>query len=156
VPFILRRAIIRPTADVRPRVRGGAFLMAPVSVPTPVGITLVPSNMPALSETALAGTVVGVASVATSDGSQFAGSVGFGAPFQNASGLLTVTGATLSLTRTLSAADMGTYNFTVSATQNSVTTTTSFALTVSGVTMQVDPAGDVQAVDAAGDVLIVQ
>jgi hypothetical protein len=62
----------------------------------------------------------------------------------------------LSLTRTLSAADMGTYNFTVSATQNSVTTTTSFALTVSGVTMQVDPAGDVQAVDAAGDVLIVQ
>jgi hypothetical protein len=155
MPFILRRAILRPSANVAPRIRGSAFLVPPVFVPTPVGIALVPSNTPTLLETAFAGTATGVASVATSDGSLFAGVVGFAAPFQNAGGLLALTG-TLSLTRNLTISDIGNYNFTLSARQNSVTTTASFVLSVSGVALQVDAAGDVQAVDAAGDVLIVQ
>ena len=156
--LIYRRAIIRPRVNPIPRVRSGHYFTAPVSVPTPVGIALIPSNTPAIADTALSGAVIGVVSTATSDTTPFAGVIGFAAPFQNAGGLLTLVGATLSLSRNLTASDVGVINFTVSATQNAVTVALSFQLFVGGVGggLLVDSAGDIQAVDPAGDTLVVQ
>jgi hypothetical protein len=81
----------------------------------PTGVSLTPSTA-SLPDNAAAGSTVATVSLAMSDGSAFAGSLA-----ASPAGTVAISGNNLVLARALTAADDGSYQWSVAATQNGVT-----------------------------------
>jgi hypothetical protein len=96
---------------------------ASVSPPVPVAVILTPSSGTQV-DTASSGTFLCSISVTMSDSSTFIGILSENGAFTQ------ISGSTLVLSRSLTGADDGSYTITVTATQNSVSASAPFALTV--------------------------
>jgi hypothetical protein len=95
------------------------------SLPTPTGITFVTTTI-SLPDNSPAGTTAATFSVSMSDGSSFAGTLG-----ASPAGTVAISGSMrLVLARALTSADDGLQQWTVSATQNGVTVSSSIAVHV--------------------------
>jgi hypothetical protein len=97
----------------------------PVQVtPTPTAVSFTPSTA-SLPDNAATGSMVATVAVAMSDGSAFAGSLA-----ASPTGTVTVSGNNLVLARALTAADNGSHQWSVAATQNGVTVSGSIQVQV--------------------------
>jgi propanediol utilization protein len=97
------------------RVQVNSSSPPPPPPPTPTGVTFAPTTA-SLPDNAAAGTTVAAVTVAMSDGSTFSGSLA-----ASPAGTVTMSGNRLVLARGLTPADDGSYQWSVSATQNGVT-----------------------------------
>src|SRR5215813_11822226 len=100
-------------------------VISSTSLPTPTGITFVTTTA-SLPDNSPAGTAVATFSVSMSDGSSFSGTLG-----ASPSDIVAISGSTrLVLARALTSADDGPRQWTVAATQNGVTVSSSIAVQV--------------------------
>jgi hypothetical protein len=94
-------------------------------LPTPLGVTFVMTTT-SLPDNSPAGTAIATFSVSMSDGSSFAGTLG-----ASPTGTVAISGSTrLVLARALTSADDGSQQWTVIATQNEMTVSSSIAVQV--------------------------
>jgi hypothetical protein len=105
----------------------GSIAVQVNAIPTPTGVTFIPSST-SLPDNAAAGTIVAAVSVAVSDGSAFTGTLA-----ANPSGTVMISGTKLVLARALSAADNGPHQWGATATQNGVTVAGSIPVQVNAV-----------------------
>jgi predicted regulator of Ras-like GTPase activity (Roadblock/LC7/MglB family) len=105
----------------------GSIAVQVNAIPTPTSVTFTPSSA-SLPDNAAAGTVVAAIAVAMSDGSAFTGTLA-----ANPSGTVAISGTKLVLARALTAADNGSHQWGVTATQNGVTVAASIVVQVNAI-----------------------